>query len=280
MSKRVSNWLKNNIISFANTSPENSLQNGTAEKAWDQPLVGFSRGDDLLYQKIKDQIGDFYWTPIDVFRLAFPGSTIKSGQLNIICWILPQTGATRQDNRRQKKYPAQRWVRSRKYGSEFNRALRRYVVELLKKKGYQAVAPILTDQWQSFEHERHSYVSNWSERHTAFVSGLGTFGLCDGLITPAGKAVRIGSVVTDAPLPPTPRPYSHHREYCLFYKNGRCSGCANRCPSGAITENGHDKIRCRKYVHKIVKEYEKIYHLDQRACGLCQTGIPCESQIP
>lgn len=276
----IANWITDAIISFSATSPENSLQNSTGEKAWDEPLVGFSQGNDPLYQQIQNHIGDFYWTPTDVFNLSFPGPQLNPDQLSVICWILPQTQATKQDNRKQNKYPAERWVRSRLYGRKFNRALLRYVVDILTKKGYQAAAPVLMDNWQRFEHEKHGYASNWSERHTAFVSGLGTFGLCDGLITPKGKAVRIGSVVTDAPLPPTQRPYTRHQEYCLFYKDSSCIACANRCPSGAITENGHDKIKCRKYVRKIAKEYEKIYHLDQRACGLCQTNIPCESKIP
>ena len=42
--------------------------------------------------------------------------------------------------------------------------------------------------------EKYGMASCWSERHAAFVSGLGTFGLCDGLITPVGKAMRCGSV--------------------------------------------------------------------------------------
>ena len=33
------------------------------------------------------------------------------------------------------------------------------------------------------------------ETHAAHAAGLGTFGLCDGLITPIGKAIRVGSVV-------------------------------------------------------------------------------------
>lgn len=276
----IANWLTNAIISFCNTSPENSLQNGTGEKALAEPLVGFSQGNDPLYQQIKSHIGDFYWTPTDVFNLLFPRSPINPELLSVICWVLPQTEATKQDHRKQKKYPSERWIKSRLYGILFNRVLCQHLVDILTKKGYHAAAPVLMDNFQWIEHQKHGYASNWSERHVAFVSGLGTFGLCDGLITPKGKAVRIGSVVTDAPLPPTQRPYNHHQEYCLFYKDGSCIACANRCPARAINENGHDKIKCRKYVHKIAEEYEKIYNLDQRACGLCQTNIPCESQIP
>ena len=40
------------------------------------------------------------------------------------------------------------------------------------------------------------YASNWSERHVAYVCGLGTFG-CQGLITSKGLAGRFGSIITD-----------------------------------------------------------------------------------
>ena len=46
-------------------------------------------------------------------------------------------------------------------------------------------------------------------------SGLGTFGLCDGLITPVGKAVRIGSVIAKVRISSSPRPYNVHHAYCL-----------------------------------------------------------------
>jgi len=38
--------------------------------------------------------------------------------------------------------------------------------------------------------EKYGYASSWSERHIAYVAGLGTFGFCDDLITPVGKAMR------------------------------------------------------------------------------------------
>ena len=67
--------------------------------------------------------------------------------------------------------------------------------------------------------------SQWSERHAAYASGLGTFGLCDGLITPKGKAVRFASVVTRIKVPPTQRPYKDHHAYCLHYAKGICGMC-------------------------------------------------------
>jgi epoxyqueuosine reductase len=52
------------------------------------------------------------------------------------------------------------------------------VVGALGEAGYPAVAPVLSPEWEWRESERHVFASNWSERHAAYASGLGTFGLC------------------------------------------------------------------------------------------------------
>ncbi len=38
----LSSWLSREIKEFVAASPENSLKNDTGERAWDEPLVGFS----------------------------------------------------------------------------------------------------------------------------------------------------------------------------------------------------------------------------------------------
>ena len=98
---------------------------------------------------------------------------------------------------------------------------------------------MLSPLWERKESERFVFASNWSERHAAHAAGLGTFGLCDGLITPVGKAMRCGSVVARIKIPATPRPYKHHREYCLFFTKGTCGKCIKRCPAEAVTKEGH-----------------------------------------
>jgi epoxyqueuosine reductase QueG len=178
-------------------------------------------------------------------------------------------------------YPSESWARARIYGEEVNVKLRQHLVSELEAAGYQAVAPQLSSLWERKKSERYVFASNWSERHAAYASGLGTFGLCDGLITSKGKAMRTGSVISNIKIPPTVRPYQNHHEYCLFYSKGICKQCIPRCPAEAISESGHDKIKCRSYMHPMINEYVKNhYHFDGYGCGLCQTGVPCESKIP
>jgi epoxyqueuosine reductase QueG len=213
--------------------------------------------------------------------MAFPEIAVNPGDLSVISWILPQTESTKSDNRKQNTYPSERWARARLFGEEVNDKLRHHVVAALKNKGYQSIAPVLSPQWSQKTSDRYGLASTWSERHAAFASALGTFGLSDGLITEQGKAMRTGSVVALIQIPPTPRPYDNHHAYCLFFTQDICGKCILRCPAGAITKAGHDKKKCFNYCYTTSKDYIKShYNLDVGACGLCQTKVPCESKIP
>lgn len=274
-------WLEGIIQDFIRQSPENTLQDKTHEKAFDTPLVGFSRGDDPLYDAYKDHVGPFYLTPWEIFALTFRDFSVKPEEIAIISWILPQTAATKADNRKENFYPSERWARARIFGEEVNEKLRKHVVASVELEGYQVVAPSLTPQFSVRISPKYGFASTWSERHAAYASGLGTFGLCDGLITPVGKAMRTGSVVARLQVPPTPRPYTDHHEYCLFFTQGICGICIKRCPVGAITEAGKDKPTCYKHLFPATRDYvTSKYGFDGYGCGLCQTKIPCESKIP
>ena len=273
-------WLSALINDFIAASPMNNMQNETAEPAWDSALVGFASGVDPIWQQYKEYVGAFHWTPWEVFNQHRPEKNVSAEQLTVISWILPQREKVRETNRREKKYPSEEWARIRVYGEEFNVALRNHVVSSLEKEGYAAVAPMLALNWTIVKSERFSYASSWSERHAAYAAGLGTFGLCDGLITAKGKAMRAGSVVARISIKPTPRPYSSHHAYCLFFADGSCGKCIDRCPVRAITEAGHDKEKCRLHLARSREYVKKTYEFEGYGCGLCQTGVPCESIIP
>jgi hypothetical protein len=53
-------------------------------------------------------------------------------------------------------------------------------------------------------YEMQNVTSNWSERHSAYIAGLGTFCLSYSLISEKGCAGRYGTVVTDLDLEPSP----------------------------------------------------------------------------
>ena len=274
-------WTEGTIKAFILNSSENNLQNAENEKAWAEPLVGFAGGADPLFEAYKDHVGPFHLTPLEIFSKTFPGISAQAGELTVISWILPQSDKTKSDHRRETQYPSERWARARIFGEKVNAKLRGYVVAELEAAGYAAVAPQLSPLWERKESPKYGFASCWSERHAAYAAGLGTFGLSDGLITPRGKAMRCGSVVTNIRIPVEERPYQDHHAYCLFFTKGKCGKCIGRCPVGAISEKGHDKVTCRKYLREVTAEYIKTkFHMEGHACGLCQTVVPCESKIP
>jgi epoxyqueuosine reductase len=274
-------WVEALIDDFWATSAENCMGPGDSEKAWDAPLVGYGRGDDPLFAQLKDDLGPFYWTPLEALQLAFPEPGRQAAELTVISWVLPQTAATRADQRLEKDLPAERWARSRDFGERFNCALRLHLAAALNAAGFAAVAPERLPQFGWQQSQRFGLASNWSERHTAHLCGLGTFGLSDGLITPRGKAVRLGSVVASIPLPATVRPYSKHQDWCLYHLRGTCGACIRRCPAAAIDLSGHDKEKCRAYIREVTTPYaQQQFGVDATPCGLCQVGIPCEKRSP
>jgi epoxyqueuosine reductase QueG len=273
-------WIKALIRDFIATSPHNTMQDQTNDPAWDDALVGFASGADPIWQQYKEYIGPFHWTPWEVFSQHCPEESTAATDLTVVSWVLPQREAVRKANRRAKRYPSEEWARIRVYGEEFNAALRRHVADSLKQVGHAAIAPMLAPNWTIVKSQRFSYASSWSERHAAHAAGLGTFGLCDGLITARGKAMRVGSVVARISIKPTPRPYSDHRAYCLFFANGTCGKCIDRCPARAITKSGHDKEKCRQHLVRAREYVKKTYQFEGYGCGLCQVGVPCEARIP
>ncbi len=274
MEKKIEAFIKTYMESDKNTMQL------IDKPAFGEPVVGFSHGDDELYTFYKEHIDpEFYRLPTQWLEETY-SRPFDAGNVSVISWVLPQTEDTKRLCREQTDCPAMEWQLARVYGEECNRSLASALVEYLNDLGYEAVAPMCSDIFSWGKSEQFYLISNWSERHTALISGLGTFGLCDGLISVKGKAVRYGSVIVNCRLNKTPRSYQEYNEYCKA-KDG-CKACIKRCPAGAITAEGHDKAKCIEYHKEVIAKVclDRYGYDGYSVCGLCQTGVPCESMIP
>jgi len=280
--KEAVQFVEQDIKALARTSPLNRLPDDHDYIIFDEPLVRFADGDDLLFTEYKTIIAATHLTPREALAQAYEKDpTDLPARLSVISWVLPIQKKTRKANRREKLVPSRLWSHTRWYGEIFNDEMRKHVAEILVGKGYLAVAPMQQSYFKVQSNEKGPY-SNWSERHIAYVAGHGTFSLSDGFITERGIAHRCGSVVTNLVLPPSPRTATDHYSNCRFYVDGSCGDCIDRCPAGAISEEGHDKLKCQQYLRDIgyigIKEYDPATSV--AGCGLCQTDVPCEYRNP
>ena len=270
--------LRSEITRIVQEHPANRLLDDSGPY-FEDPLVGFAAANNPLFEEYKQIIGPFHLTPDKVLRAELCPAALKAE--TVISWVLPVAVAVRRSNRRETRLPSHEWAHTRAHGEEFNNNLRRTIVALLEEWGHQAVAPLLSSAFTRVDDGPAGIASSWSERHAAYAAGLGTFSLSDGLITPRGIAHRLGSVVTDLVLPPSTPVAGDHRAYCLVFRGRECTSCIRRCPASAITEHGHDKNICSEYTYTTaLSEVGEEYQVSVTGCGLCQTGVPCESRIP
>ena len=242
---------------FLQASPLNKVEEIGIERIFDEPLVGIAEAHDSLFGIFKDPevIGPNHLTPQEWLPEAE----------SVISYFLPFSEPMRKANY-PPGLPAIEWVYGRIEGELCNEGLRQHLVAKFSDKGYSALAPALDPRYATVKKR-----SNWSERHVAFVAGLGTFGLTKLLISAKGCAGRYGSIIVSQKIEPTPRSYKDVYEYC-----SNCYQCIDRCPSGAIKKEGKDIWTCSKYGDTEIKpRYAPRY-----GCGKCQTAVPCEASIP
>ena len=280
--EEILGWLTHSV----RHEPMGAFPGDPSRRLFEDPILGVAHGGDPLFREFRRLIGKFHKVPLEILEEAFPGESFGEERIRVICYVLPIPRATREGNRHRKDLPHPEWMLTKIHGEAFNEWLRAELVGFISSKGYRAVAPVLHPSFLQFPLLSGDITSNWSERHACFVAGLGTFGLSRGLITQAGVAVRLGTVVTDMPLPPTPRKYTSPHEYCLFLSRQDCGLCMERCPAGAMTSRGQDKRKCQEYQVKALKIQGPKLGLGSKitgmhlSCGLCQCGVPCEEGPP
>ncbi len=233
-------------------------------KIYENPIFAFGDAQDPYFMKLKDPeaIGSHFRLPQEWLPQAN----------TVISFFLPYTAIVKDSNSEDKKWPSDQWLHGRFEGQKLLNRLALYLQTELKKAGYLSIIPSSDENfWSKKKADGASFTSNWSERHVAYVCGLGTFGLSKGLITSKGMAGRFGSIVTDAILSPSKREYDNFDQYCT-----KCGDCISQCPVKAISfESGKNDKLCSDFLNIVGEKSSPRY-----GCGKCQVGVSCESCIP
>jgi epoxyqueuosine reductase QueG len=265
-----------------------------------KPLIGVSRGDDHIFQRFKEVVAPEHLTPADMWiQSGLSDDRNIAARLRIVSIVFPYVSKIREEGKKNdKEMPPEIYCVARNFANPFMDAVLKETTLFFRDQGFRATSGILSSVFQirSIKDPFRIY-SNWSERHIAFAAGLGTFSLHEGLITEAGCNIRVASVITDAPLQVTPRTRDEPYANCLHFANGNCGACIPKCPAGAITEDGHNKLTCYLHVRKVREEMygrplrpilkphhrkingkeEVVYNV---GCALCQFGVPCTDRNP
>lgn len=308
-------FLEDTIKDFVMTSPLNCAVAFEKQPFFVEPVVVFADGDDPVFTDLKRIIGTYHLTPREALEnLPMNPKTLgvigrigratssppgPSGfkpphfeHVSIISGALPINPETCLDEGKTRfggsiRHKLTSWIGGH---TGFARTVTIYIENLLMVLGYTAISPSAApygeQNWERAGKTCRTSISNWSERHIGAACGLGTFGLHGQLITPKGAAVYLFSVVTDLELEPTPK--TQTMENCLFLRDGSCKKCIERCPGGAISEEGRDPYKCNdNAINSVIRApqptadlgiFERYRH--RPACGLCFTNVPCQSRIP
>ncbi|MDR0577303.1 MAG: 4Fe-4S binding protein [Candidatus Accumulibacter sp.] len=236
---------------------------------FEAPLAGYAAPDDGYFSLLgrPEAIGGHFIPP----REWLPGAK------TVISVFLPFTAQIKRSNRKDMIRPSDEWLHARIEGQVFQNELSRYLADVLEDAGFAALAPPLDPRFRTGtaaitdKTRQDFYTSNWSERHVAYVCGLGTFGVSKGLITAKGVAGRFISLVTAAEFAPTGRAYSDVYEYCT-----RCGLCVRNCPVKAISlDTGKSHSLRSEFLDETREKHRPRY-----GCGKCQVRVSCSHKIP
>jgi len=275
---------KNDLLAVAEKFLDESTTNYVAQEValrpdlagmriFNAPLIAVADAADPLFTQLlaPEAVGPHarlpeYWVP---------------GARSVISYYLPFASNVVEANVQAPAAEiASEWLHGRIEGQTALNAMAVCLRDHIVEAGYASVIPSLDDRLRMSNQpagpdlgdlQVPAFSSNWSERHIAYVCGLGTFGLTRGLITALGTAGRFGSIVTTLPLEPDTRAYTRYDEYCTY-----CGECIPRCPAGAITlKGGKDQTTCSAFNSEV-----RAKHSPRYGCGKCNVGVPCAMQNP
>jgi epoxyqueuosine reductase QueG len=171
--------------------------------------------------------------------------------------------------------PCRNWGLAYVQTNDLLNRLSQAIEEFFAGKGFKSG---LTPATHNFDED--ILMARWSHKHLAHLANLGRFGTHHMLITPAGCAGRLGSLVTEADL--GDNPLIETDEACLLKAGKKCGKCIEACPVDALSKTGFERRKCwnRLNENRDTLEYFSDLPKSTHACGKCAALIPCSFLNP
>jgi epoxyqueuosine reductase len=252
------------IVDFLKETLENTIEEWVkSEKSkdyWRTPLLAVASADDPLFEKLHEAVHQDH---------AMPGDLLP-GARSVIVFFLPFKKELGQENHSAGAFASRSWAEAYVTTNSLIADINSRLKSLLENAGHRAST---TPATHNFDSEK--LISFWSHKHLAYIAGLGTFGHNRLLITASGCCGRLGSLVTTAVLPATPRP---GKEWCLLKAGERCMVCVSRCKYGALEREHFDRHACYAQCLRNDAHHGGLPTTD--VCGKCACEVPCSYQVP
>lgn len=243
-----------------------------------EPVVGVQRGDDLSFAALKEPI-PVHMTPLEIWENEFG---IAPKQLSVLSFAMPFDLKTVGENAEAVEYPAATWFEAKLKCFKAAESVLVKIQANLNEKGIKNLRPgssksyKLHKQANGFEHP------TWSERHVAYVCGVGTFGLHGALITPKGCTHRLASLLIESEFDHYSVMAQSPFADCLFLQKGTCGACIKRCPADAINKENRRLVpKCREIAY--IRNQPKCQEMLGEAtggCAFCNVKVPCAIKSP
>jgi epoxyqueuosine reductase QueG len=211
-------------------------------------------------------------------RIAADDHLLPAGLLptarSVIVFFIPFRKDLVRDNR-PGSLPCRNWGLAYVQTNDLINRLSQHLGDRLAERGFTCG---LTPATHNFNETK--LVARWSHKHLGYLAGLGRFGTHCMLITTAGCAGRLGSLVTDAEL--GEHPLIATREACLLKAGKACGLCVEACPVNALKANAFDRRSCweRLKENRAGIDYFSDLPETTHVCGKCAAMMPCSFGNP
>ena len=234
-----------------------------SEGWWQTPLLASAKIDHR-FNRLSQIAFHQHMHPYDLL------STARS----VIVFFIPFKRELPKENKAGDR-PCRNWGVAYVQTNDLINRVSKVIENFLAEKGCKSG---LTPATHNFDEEE--LMARWSHKHLAHLSNLGRFGTHHMIITPAGCAGRLGSMVTEAEL--GDNPVMDTNEACLLKVGRKCRKCIEACPVDALNKTGFERRRCSDRLNENNDSLTYFSDLPGTidVCGKCVAMMPCSFVNP